>query len=386
MPLARRASILSTCVLIGWSAIGLTQSAAADNTSPVCTPRSEAIPQGPATLVSQATVVGTNGRLLDVTLNAPGLYGQTHVDVLLPKSYDPSGAKRYPVLYLLHGAAGTYSDWYTMGNVIQIVDQTSAADHLPPFIVVMPDAGTWGFYSDWYGTNADDVSSNSPPAWTQYHIHELIPWIDAHFPTIAGRRGRAVAGLSMGGFGAMSYAARFPDLFSIAGSFSGAVNPDLDYPAGPAWLTAASGAFNSGQVEQCVWGDMVTQQVHWEGDDPTYLAGSLASTDLFIASGGGDTSNPTGLVPTDPIEESVYLMSKAFIAVLDADHIAHTDDFYGAGQHLWPYWKADLARYLPLMAAAWRKPLFAPPARPSRIARSCPSSRSGDGRSRRTAP
>jgi S-formylglutathione hydrolase FrmB len=365
------AALLAAAAAAGAIEFAVTAPAtAADNASPVCTRRSTPIPQDPATFVSQTAVAGTDGRLQDVVLNSPALSGQTHVYVLLPKGYDASGATRYPVLYLLHGAAGSYSDWYTQGNVIGIVDQVSAADHLPPFITVMPDGGTWGFYSDWYGRNVSDTSPAPPPAWTQYHIGELVPWIDGHYPTIANRDSRAVAGLSMGGFGAMSYASRFPDLFSTAASFSGAVNPDYSYPAGPtlpegqAGLTAVSTTYGGGQPEACVWGDFATQQVHWEGDDPTYLAGSLASTSLYIASGGGDQNNPSGLAPTDPIEESVYMMSTAFVAALDADHIKHTDNFYGAGTHSWSYWQTDLQNYLPLMAAAWANPLPAPPAVP----------------------
>ena len=91
----------------------------------------------------------------------------------------------------------------------------------------MPDAGQGGFYSDWYNAGA-----GGPPKWETYHVGQLIPYVDAHYPTVAARGGRAIAGLCMGGFGAMSYAARHPDLFVAAASFSGAVD-NMD-PAGEA--------------------------------------------------------------------------------------------------------------------------------------------------------
>lgn len=349
---------------------------AADTQSPFCTPRSAPIAQGPATLVSERTIDNTAGRLQDVTLNAPALNGQTHALVLLPKDYDPSGAKRYPVLYLLHGALDNYGQWYREGGVIGLIDDVTESKHLPPFITVMPDAGSWGFYSDWYGSDLDGHTPNPPPAWTQHHVGELVPWIDAHFPTRADRDARAIAGLSMGGFGAMSYAARFPDVFGAAGSFSGVVDPDLDYPYGNAFLTLASLYFDSGHVDQCVWGDMATQQVRWEGNDPTYLAESLAHTSLFVASGGGDAGNPAGIAPSiadvtspggmvsEPVEETCFLMSRAFTAALDARQIAHTDDFYGSGTHEMKYWQADLRQFLPQMAATWAHPPAAPPSVP----------------------
>jgi S-formylglutathione hydrolase FrmB len=336
---------------------------AADRTSPVCIPRSAPIPQGPATLVDQSTVDGTAGRMRRVRLDSPGLGAATSVNVLLPESYDDSGATRYPVLYLLHGAIGSYDDWRWGGDVVRIVEEVSRAHDLPPFIVVMPDGGKWGFYTDWYGTDAATGEPDPPPAWTKYHVGELIPWVDANFPTRASREGRAVAGLSMGGFGAMSYAARFPHVFSAAGSFSGAVHPNLGYPFGNAFLTLASTYFDEGNVRNCVWGDMVTQRVHWHGHDPTYLAENLRHTSLFIASGGGDHTRPDGLV-SDPVEETVYLMSRALATALDEEGIAHTDHFYGSGTHTWPYWQDDLRRFLPHMAATWANPPTHPPTEP----------------------
>ena len=75
------------------------------------------------------------------------------------------------------------------------------------------------------------------PGWATYHVHELVPFIDASYPTVASRSARAVAGLSMGGFGAMSYAGRHPAtsghpaMFKVAASFSGALDMLYGAPA-----------------------------------------------------------------------------------------------------------------------------------------------------------
>jgi len=333
--------------------------AAADTPSPICNVRTAPIPPGPATLVTKTVVPGHAGRLIDDTLYSPALAATTHVFVLLPQGFDARSTMRYPTLYLIHGAAGTYADWINVGNAQQITDQ-ARTNHVPPFITVMPDAGTWGFYSDWYGSDLNGTP-NPPPAWTTYHIGELVPWIDGHYPTIANRNHRAIAGLSMGGFGSISYAARFPGLFASAGTFSGAVDNDYGYPYANTYLSALAPAFSGGHFDQCVWGDEVTQDVHWRGDNPTYLADSLAHTDLFIASGGGTT--PT-TVANDPIEQTCYFMSKSLIASLDHYGIKHTDDFYGGGSHAWSYWQADLVKYLPLMAQTFATPPTPPPAKP----------------------
>jgi len=333
------------------------RAAAADTPSPSCIARATPIPDGDATLVSQTVVPGHSGRLLDVVLYSPALAAQTHVYVLLPPGYNPAGKTRYPTLYLLHGAAGNYLDWINAGNAQQIIDQTSQLNRLPPFITVMPDAGVWGFYSDWYGSDLTGLP-NPPPAWTAYHIGELIPWIDSHYRTTATRNTRAIAGLSMGGFGAISYAARFPGLFVSAATFSGAVDNDIFYPYGPTYLSALAPVFSGGQFNQCVWGDEVTQDVHWRGNNPTYLADSLAFTDIYITTGGGDTPST---IANDPIEQTCYYMSKSLVAALDSFGIRHTDDFYGGGTHGWSFWQADLAKYLPLMAKSFAHP----PATPS---------------------
>lgn len=337
--------------------------ATVDPPSPECTPRSTPIAQGPATLVADTVVPNTGGRLLHVVLDSPAMGADVNNYVLLPENYDPSGATRYPVLYLLHGAAGSYVDWIDSGDAESLIDSTSASDHLAPFITVMPDGGSWGFYSDWYGENAATSSSTPPPAYTTYDIHELIPWIDANFPTIPSRRYRAIAGLSMGGFGSMSYAARYPDLFSVAGSFSGAVDTDLDYPIGNEGLTAISAGFTGGTLNACVWGDPITDDVNWRAEDPTYLASNLENTDLFVASGDG-VPGPYDDADSDAagsVEAVIWQMNKAFVANLSSNDIPYTSYFYGPGTHSWPYWQRDLVHFLPLMEDAFAHPTATPP-------------------------
>src|SRR5207302_11234669 len=164
-------------------------------------------------------------RVTDLTFTSTALGGPVHVDVLLPPGYCPASTARYPVLYLLHGHGGHYSDWVNHG-VDGVVGDL-------PAIVVMPDGGYDGFYSDWYGSDLDGHSPEPPPAWETFHLRELLPWVDATYRTIPDRAHRAVAGLSMGGLGAMTYAAHRPDLFVAAGSFSGFLEPDLLYPLAP---------------------------------------------------------------------------------------------------------------------------------------------------------
>jgi S-formylglutathione hydrolase FrmB len=124
--------------------------------------------------------------------------------VLPPRNYDPQ--KRYPVLYLLHGASGSYADWYK---------NTKLAEYLNNYdmFVVLPDGEKNGWYVD---------STILPKSkYESYIPKELVPYIDSHYPSIADKTGRAICGLSMGGHGAITIAMKYPDIFGSASSLNG---------------------------------------------------------------------------------------------------------------------------------------------------------------------
>lgn len=127
-------------------------------------------------------------------------------NVILPGDYR-STARRYPVLYLLHGWAGHSSDWLTRTNVADYAAQYR-------FILVMPE-GNDGWYTDGVANATDKYES--------YIIQELIPDVQRHFRTIESRYGRGIAGLSMGGYGALKFGLKSPGTFAFAGSLSGAL-------------------------------------------------------------------------------------------------------------------------------------------------------------------
>ena len=322
--------------------------------SPACIPRLTAPPVG-LTVVSSAPVKN-HPRVTDVTFRSRALNGVVHADVMLPAGYDSRSARRYPVLYLLHGHGGNHNDWPSH-DADKVVGDT-------PVIVVMPDGGYDGFYSDWYGTDVDGHTPAPAPGWETFHIRELLPWVDATYRTIADRGGRAIAGLSMGGFGAMSYAARHPDLFVAAGSFSGAVDIDDGYPIGGTVMASLANLPDGKQPDGCIWGDPLTQDVLWRDHDPTELARNLSALSLYLASGDGrpgryDSAPNLGAMG---IEGGVFLMTDAFDKALTAARVAHTTNLYGPGTHSWPYWMDDLQAFVPRMQAAFAHAPAAPPA------------------------
>jgi S-formylglutathione hydrolase FrmB len=129
-------------------------------------------------------------------------------DTLLPRDYFKSN-KRYPVLYLLHGLFGHHDDWITRTNLAECAA-------LYDLIIITPEGN-----DSWYIDSATVPSDK----YESYILRELIPDVDARYRTIKDRRARGVAGLSMGGYGALKYGLKHPDYFAFAGSLSGALDP-----------------------------------------------------------------------------------------------------------------------------------------------------------------
>ena len=239
------------------------------------------------------------------------------------------------MLYLLHGAVDDYRSWTDKGDA-------EALTAGRPLIVVMPDSGPGGGYVNWWNGGL-----RGPPAWETYHVRQLIPFVDRRFRTVGRRAGRAVAGLSMGGFGAISYAARHPDLFTAAAAFSGAVD------TGNAAIRAVT--------SDVVYGPRDTQQVRQRGSNPVDLAPNLRGLQLTLRTGNGQAGGPFGGGP-DGVETVVHGANVTLHQRLRALGIPHLWDDYGPGAHTWPYWRRDLQRTLPRLLAAFRK-AAAPPAR-----------------------
>jgi S-formylglutathione hydrolase FrmB len=318
-----------------------------------CVARVAPISTAPATLVSESQVPGSAGRLEDVVLRSPAMQSDVRVYVLLPIGYARHRRARLPVLYLLRGGGQTFRAWADHG-VEALIDRESVAAHLKPFITVMPDGGLHGFFSDWVGQSPG--AKGPPPAYSTYFMDELIPWIDAHYRTLPTRAGRAIAGLSMGGFGAMSFAARYPDRFAVAGSFSGAVDTELGYQH-------QADFFYGRFADICMWGNPSTDRIAWRAVDPTYLAPNLAGVSLYLASGNGRPGEATLGTPPgySATEALIWQMNRRFAAALRAAHVSFTSSFYGPGAHSWPYWLRDLRDFLPLMERAFGRPPPAPP-------------------------
>jgi S-formylglutathione hydrolase FrmB len=260
-------------------------------------------------------------RVVDLSIASPAV-GDEHVRLILPVGWGQDPDAHWPALYLLHGRWDDYRSWTREADVVEL----SAGLDL---LVVMPDGGEHGFYSDWW-----NGGEGGPPRWETFHLVELPQLMERDWR--ASER-RAMAGLSMGGFGAISYAARHPGFFCAAASFSGVL--DMLRPGV--------------EVPDELWGDREGQAEVWAAHDPVSLAPALRGTPLFVAYGDGEPGplDAAGTV-VDELEAWLAGMNETFLERLAELGIAATVDAYGPGTHTWPYWERSLHRALPLLLDA----------------------------------
>ncbi|MEZ4963912.1 MAG: alpha/beta hydrolase family protein [Saprospiraceae bacterium] len=148
-------------------------------------------------------------RVDSVEIYSPAMRKNIKCLVVLPDAYSVS-AKPYPVLYLLHGWSGNFAGW--LGDAPQLREHADTYNML----IVCPDGG----YDSWYLDSPVDTSVR----YETHIVQEVVHYIDYYYNTRRELAGRAIAGLSMGGHGALYLAIRHPDVFGAAGSMSGGLD------------------------------------------------------------------------------------------------------------------------------------------------------------------
>lgn len=188
----------------------------------------------PVAVTTDTSSRRTHGTLRSDSLRSLALGVEKRVVVYLPPSYSDTG-RRFPVAYYLHGMWGSERDWADQARLAHVADSLIAAG-MPELIVVLPD-GDNGYYTDWATRGDVDECRRQPPVreaaetycvpsprYEQYMTRDVVPWVDSTFRTLAGPSHRGVAGLSMGGYGAITLALRHPDIWSAAASHSGVLS------------------------------------------------------------------------------------------------------------------------------------------------------------------
>lgn len=290
-------------------------------------PRAAVSPAPPVPAARIVTSTKIDRRTVDLTVDSPAVGAQVKVRLLLPDRFADEPGRRWPVLYLLHGCCDTYVSWTRSTDIERRTAHVDA-------IVVMPDGGPTGFYSNW----------KHGPRWETFHLIELGQILATRYH--AGTR-RVIAGASMGGLGALGYAARHRGMFTMAASFSGIVDTRLSPGESEAYqhLVGAYGGDPAG-----LWGDPINDSDLWREHNPYDLAGELHGVKLFVSAGNG-VPGPMDAAGArrDPLEESLRAENEAFARRLKELKVDATIDLYGPGTHNWVYWQRELGRAWPMI-------------------------------------
>jgi len=251
-------------------------------------------------------------------------------NIVLPAGYEKSN-DRYPVLYLLHGLTSNYTAWSKMN-----VPKAAAAYKL---IVVMPDVG-----NSWY-VNWAETSDDHKNRWEDYIIKDLIGHVDAQYRTIARREGRAINGLSMGGYGAIMLGLRHPDMFCSIGSHSGAL----------AFAQRTGESLAKGEQADFMkreWGDELNPLIKIDGFDTPKKRTPQGK--IFLTAAECDAHDPFKLV----LKVDRAKLPHIYVDCGTEDRLIDSSRRFGkllmdnnipfvyaesAGGHLPPYWAREVA-------------------------------------------
>ena len=300
------------------------------------------------------------GKVVTARFDSAALGVAKDVVVYLPASYETSG-KRYPVFYYLHGLGGEETNWTDGGKL----DETADALGLDA-IVVMPD-GDDGFYADSakpvdYDACMKDGTGLFLPQrikksrciraskYETYITKDLVGWVDATYRTLATREGRAIAGLSMGGFGALQLAMRHPDLFVAAASHSGVdallYGGPIPYAKGKVITITDVKTWGDGLGPFGAWirGIFGPDLATWQGYDPATLAAKL------------DKSGPALYVDCGTEDEFLLHNGMQYLHDLLTEKGIEHAYYIGPGHHNFDFWSVRVKHSLEFLRGKTAKP------------------------------
>lgn len=230
--------------------------------------------------------------------------------VVLPKSYSAEKDRKYPVIYLLHGLTGRFRNWTDLTKLPAYAERYE-------FIIVTPE-GANGWYTDSHTKPEEKYES--------YLIKELIPEVEKKYRAIGTRGGRAIAGLSMGGYGALKFGLKYPEMFSLAGSFSGAL--------GAASISADGRSTASIRSIAEVFGPADSE--------------TRAANDIFkmVREATPEKVKAMPFLYVDCGNEDFLIQNnRDFVALLAEKKIPH-EYRQLPGAHNWPYWDKQVREFL----------------------------------------
>jgi S-formylglutathione hydrolase FrmB len=267
------------------------------------------------------------------------LGGTERYSIFLPPSFVKDPQRRYPVIYFLHGLNNDETSWTVdrYGNIQNKLEEMIVSGKIPELIMVHP-RGDSSFYCNYL-----DGSKRYEDLVTQ----ELIPYMEANYRAAPGRKNRAIAGTSMGGYGALKIAMKYPDLYAAAAGQS----PILFPGSNPLALSdeARSSRFYSFFINMLkpIFGDPIRQDV-WDANNPLVLARNHKMDGLKIYF---DYGTDDRYIPMTHLDEG----NKALDQILTDAHVPHTFKIHPGEPHGWALISAHLDETLPFLCGTFKK-------------------------------
>lgn len=267
-----------------------------------------------ATIFVQAQAVQPKNVYENYRLKSKLMAREMPYRVILPRNYKSDNLKDLPVIYLLHGLTGHFDNWTDKTKITEYAAQYE-------YIIVTPEGGD-GWYSDSVSLPNDKYES--------YIVKELIPEIDKNFRTKKDRNSRIIAGLSMGGYGAIKFGLKYPEMFSLVGSFSGAFKA-------AEWTDKNSGEWLSKSV----------MSVFGSAENPSRNANNIYK---IVREMPAEQIKSLPFIYLDCGTEDFLIQSnREFSSLLFERKIPH--EFRQLpGKHDWKYWDLQVQEFLRLSA------------------------------------
>jgi enterochelin esterase-like enzyme len=264
-----------------------------------------------------------------LTIDSKILGKSVRYTICLPAGYETS-QRFYPVVYLLHGYSDNDTGWLQFGEANQILDEGIANRSLPPMILVLPDGGV-SFYINNYDNSV---------RYEDFFIQEFIPYIESKYRIRATKEYRGIAGLSMGGYGALVHTLRHPDMFAACAAFSSGMHTDEEVIKHPDddWRRVFGPVYGPDFKGR----DRITE--HFKANSPIHIV-QTASADKF---------KDVRLYIDCGDDDFLYKGNSTFHIVLRDLKIAHEYRVRDGG-HTWAYWRTGLPEGLKFIGASFHR-------------------------------
>lgn len=241
---------------------------------------------------------------------------------LLPPSYDAQPARKFPVLYFLHGLGGDQT-FLVSGGGWNLIEDEQEQKQISEFVVITPEADS-SFYID---------SKNGRVKYEDFFIRDFIPRMEKHFHLLGTREGRAIGGISMGGYGALRFAFKYPQMFVTVIAHMPALLQQLPRGTGEAGITPYLGPAFGRPLDEA----------YWKANTPFVFAQTANLRGLKIYFDCGDQDDFGFDAGTRQLDK-----------LLTTRHIPHTAHIY-PGRHSWEFVAQHLNASLQVVSAGWKR-------------------------------